>query len=277
MKTDIFHLQIIPVKNILPHEEFDQSRAIPLIENLKKNKVLVNPIIVASTQGSKYIQLDGMNRYSAFRKLGLESILVQIIDYNDQESVELSSWSHLFAGEKSKFLSFLSNIRGLSVKDGDMDDVGHRYIKEEGTGRLCTVCTRDGLVYLISADGGLTQKIDYLKHIVSYYCNEIKRDLLPNHPNKTDIDLLFSEHQHEKVMIIFPTFTRHQIVEVVEGKKLFPAGVTRHIIKRRCLNINFPIRFFSPELSIEDQNRKLEMHISQKSFRIYEEPTVYFD
>lgn len=81
MKTDIFHLQIIPLADILVHEEYDQSRTLPLIERLKYDSFIANPIIVASIGEGKYLQLDGVNRYTAFKRLGLSSILAQIINY----------------------------------------------------------------------------------------------------------------------------------------------------------------------------------------------------
>lgn len=277
MKTDIFHLQIIPIKDILIHEEYDQSRAIPLIESFKKEKIIANPIIVASLDGKKYLQLDGMNRFSAFKMLKFTSILCQIIDYNDQETVELSSWSHLFAGKKQKFLTYIKSINNLILKKGSPSDVSHRYIKEEGQGRLCTIYFYPGEVYLIYCSGDLLHKIESLNKIVSFYKDNIVRDILPKNPNVSNIDLLFQEHDATNTLIVFPTFTRHQIVKVVKKGKLFPAGISRHIIKRRCLNVNLPISLFADIKSIRVQNDKLEEYLASHNFRIYEEPTIYFE
>lgn len=277
MKTDFFHLQIIPLKNILPHEEFDQSRAMPLVERIKHEQELVNPIIVAPFSKNIYVQLDGMNRYSAFKILGLQSILCQIVDYNDQENVELSSWSHFFPGNKEKFLEFVGKIEGVTSKKGKMDYVGHRYIKDEGPGRLCTIVVNDGSVLLINSSGILFEKIDRLNQIVSFYGKNIERDTLPFHPNLEDIKTIFEEHQGCRMMMVFPTFTRHQIMAVVSKNKLFPAGITRHIIKKRCLNVNAPLSLFGSSKPINQQNEELEKLLKRKKFRLYEEPTVYFE
>lgn len=277
MNTDIFHLKIIPVKDILIHEEFDKSRAIPLVESFKKDKIIANPIIVASLDGKKYLQLDGMNRFSAFKMLKFTSILCQIIDYNDQETVELSSWSHLFASKKQKFLTYIKSINKLIIKKGSSNNVSHRYIKEEGLGRLCTIYFDPGEVYLIYGSGELLYKIELLNKIVSFYKENIVRDVLPNNPNESNIDLLFQEHVGTNILVIFPTFTRHQIIDVVKKGKLFPAGISRHIIKRRCLNVNLPISLFTDIKSIRMQNDKLEEYLAFRKFRIYEEPTIYFE
>jgi hypothetical protein len=283
VQTDIFHLSIIPIKDILPHEEFDESRAKPLVDKLKKEKQLTNPIIIASLNNGKYLQLDGMNRFSAFKMLGFKSILAQIIDYNDQDTVELSSWVHLFSSSKEKCLKYLESIGGISVKPGKMENVGHRYIKEEGFGRLCTLCCSNGEVFLISTNGNLLDKIGKLNQIVSFYKDRIVRDVLPADTNKGDIEFLLKEHSHsclipgESMMIVFPTFTRHQIIETVKRGKLFPAGITRHIIRRRCLNIDAPLTLFDNHQSIEKQNKELEKMLSCRLFRLYEEPTIYFE
>ena len=134
MKTDIFHLRIVPIADILVHEEFDEKRSYPLVDNLKKVQNLANPILVAPLDSKRYLQLDGMNRLTAFKLLGFQTIMVQIIDYNDQETVELSSWSHLFSYPEKKFLVALKKISGITVKDGSIDNVGHRYIRESDYG-----------------------------------------------------------------------------------------------------------------------------------------------
>ncbi len=277
MKTDIFHLQIVPVEDILVHEEFDDSRAYPLVERLKQDKFLANPIIVAGVEGGKFLQLDGMNRYSAFKMLGISSIPTQIIDYNDQEEVELSSWSHFFPAEKEAFLVSLSQTKDIKVRKGKMEDVGHRYVKEEGMARLCTIVDKDGSVYLVASSGDLISKVKQLNRIVSIYDKQIERDVLPPHPNQGDIRVLFEEHPSTSMMVVFPTFTRHQIVEVVRKGKLFPPGITRHIIKRRCLAINAPLSLFDRGKNVEEQNKTFEDMLSKRKFRLYEEPTIYFE
>lgn len=277
MKTDIFHLQIVPLTEILVHEEFDQSRAYPLVERLKNDRFLANPIIVAGVEGNKYLQLDGMNRYSAFKMLGINSILTQIIDYNDQEEVELSSWSHLFSSDKDKIISLISGMKDIKIKKGRTEDVGHRYVKEEGMARLCTIVNKDSTIYHLASSGDLISKIDQLNRIVSLYDKKIERDVLPPHPNSGDIHVLFEEHPTTSMMVVFPTFTRHQIIEIVRSGKLFPPGITRHIIKRRCLAINAPLALFDKGISINDQNQALEEMLSKRKFRLYEEPTIYFE
>src|SRR3989344_1333378 len=104
MITNFFHLQIISIADIVPHEKYDEKRTKPLVSQLKREKRLNNPIIVTSFENAKFLQLDGMNRYCAFKTMGLSSIVAQIIDYADQEDVELSSWVHLISMPEEEFI-----------------------------------------------------------------------------------------------------------------------------------------------------------------------------
>lgn len=277
MKTDIFQLQVLPVTDILPHEDFDDSRTKPLCETIRKAGYIANPVIVAPIGNDEYLELDGMNRLASFKYMGLPTIITQIIDYNDQENVELSSWIHLFCCDKKDFLRYLSKIKGLFIKEGKIENIGHRYIKEAGLGRLCTLVCRDRSVYLISANGNLSNKIKLLDKVVNYYRKKIIRDVLPSTVVYSGVDLLFKEHTDCKLLVVFPTFTRHQIVEVVRNGQLFPPGITRHIIKRRCLNLNLPLSMFGKNKKLEEQNKLLEDLLLHRKFRVYEEPTIYFE
>lgn len=287
MQTDIFHLAVIPIDAIVPHEKYDQNRAKPLIAQIKKDGYLANPIIVTPTSDGRYIQLDGMNRYTAFKLLRYKTIIVQIIDYNDQDNVELSSWTHLSTMHTKDFIRRLQNNRSISIKEGNVEQIRHRYIKECGSTLICSIVSRKGLfgpghspqgaVFHFYSNDELSQKIDNLNTLVSIYEQDITRDVLPTQPNLGSLDQLFSEHPASNMMVVFPTFTRHQIIDLVRLGKLFPPGVTRHIIRRRCLNINLPLSFFEQKTPLAAQNEILDDMIGTRTFRLYEEPTIYFE
>jgi hypothetical protein len=277
MKTDHYHLQIVPLNNIIVHEHFDTSRTNPLIKNIKKDAQLTNPVIVASLGKDRFLELDGMNRISAFKKMGYKNILVQIVDYNDQQNVDLSSWVHLFKYDSKQFIETVSRIPGITVKPGIMENIGHRYIKEKGLGRLCTLCSRTGKVYLVSTSGDLVDKIKKLNEIVSLYKAGITRDVLLPYLNMGDLRFIFNQHPKVTMMLVFPTFTRHQVIKMVEKGGLFPAGLTRHIIGRRCLNVNLSLKVLDNKNSLEKQNQLLEADLRKRSYRIFEEHVVYFE
>src|SRR3989339_1291666 len=149
MKTDHFRMEIVPVNKILTHEEFDSSRSDSLIEKFKKRGILTDPIIVASLGEGKYLQLDGMNRLNCFKKLGIKTILCQIVDYNNQEEVILSSWIHLFKAKRKDFFRYLKKDKDLIIKKAQIDKMESRYIKEKDYGRLVTIVDKKEGSFLV--------------------------------------------------------------------------------------------------------------------------------
>ena len=244
MKTDRFQLEVIRIEDILVHEELDPSNSKELVSFLKKSQTLSNPIIVAALGGKKYIQLDGMNRIHSFKTLGIKTITAQIVDYNNQGEIELSSWLHIFNGNVKNFLNFIKKDETLVISQGKMDQVGHRYIKEKDFGRLCTVVTNKKEVFFISTGSSFSEKINRMNHLVSFYKNNLSRGALPYTLNHDSIKVFFKQYPDDNIIVIFPTFTPQQIIESAKSGVLLPTGITRHLVKGRVLNINLPLSLF---------------------------------
>lgn len=272
------HLRVIDVEKIVPHENSDYSRVEPILQNIKKMQIFTNPILVAKVKDDLYMQVDGMTRLFATKKLGLKSILAQIIDYNDHELVDVSTWCHLSPIDEPAFLSQIKKIKNLIIAKAGGRYLRRRYIKDEGLGYLCSIVFRNKNIYRISIGGTLPQKVKALVDIVAIYKNNIVRDILPDAANISDIDFLFSIHQKCHSIVIFPTFTRHQVINTaVHNNTLLPAGLTRFIIKGRCLDVNFPVKYLKSNNSEAEKNEILQQFLKNKEYRTYAEPTIYFE
>ena len=140
-------LKIVPLESIIIHEHHDKRRSEKLAIKIKDDGVLKDPPIVAKLEGeAKYVHLDGANRIDTLRLLGCRDILVQIVDYYDEESVRLDSWCHLTQMDKGLFLSQLRGIEGLEIERIDCG------IAEELLGKkkvLCCIFFSDKEVYAI--------------------------------------------------------------------------------------------------------------------------------
>lgn len=285
MKTDRFQLEIIPLENILVHEESDPTRSHDLIARLKKTGVFTDPIIVASLGDDKYLQLDGMNRINCFKKMGIKNILCQIVDYSNQEEIELSSWIHLFKAKREDFFKYIRKNKDLVIKRADVEQIGSRHLKEKDYGRLVTIIDKKEGTYIVSTAGEFMDKISRLNYIVDFYKENITRSILPFNMTSRNIRLFFYEHPHlnfydnpqTNIMVVFPNFTPQQIIEVVQSGGYIPAGVSRHLVKGRCLNINLPMTFFDNKKSFKELNRQLDKYLRSKNVRFYEETTIHFE
>ena len=285
MKTDRFYLKIIPIDEIIIHEEFDTSRSKNLIQKLKSSGLFTDPIIVASLNNGKYLQLDGMNRINCFKLMGIKNILCQIVDYSNQEEIELSSWIHFFKDKRESFFNYIKKDENLVIKKAELELIGPRSIKEKDYGRLITVVDRKGGSYLVNTAGEFIDKIKRLSYIVSFYENNITRSILPFSMTSRNVRLFFYEDPHlnffdhpdSNLMVVFPNFTPQQIIEIAQAGAAVPAGITRHLVKGRCLNVNLPLSFFDNSVSLMELNKRLDKILLKKAVRFYEETTIHFE
>jgi hypothetical protein len=276
VKTDNFCLQIVPVAEVVPHEDFDQSRTASLVDRLRAEAYLQNPIMVATMDDGRYLELDGMNRLSAFRAMGIPTILAQVVDYANPDAFDLSSWVHLIRGELDGLLEHIDALGQVALKQSDADHVGYRYIRDDGLARICAL-VEGRSVHLVGVDGDIIHKVEKLRSICSTIHGPITRDILPVRPSSYDIQELFTLYPENNLMLIFPIFTQHQILTVVKQGTVFPGGVTRHLIRPRCLGARVPLSLFSSDTSLEQQNRDLDALLTCRRLRTYEEPTIQFE
>ena len=276
MKTDNFCLQVVPVADVVPHEDFDGSRTASLEEKLREEGYLQNPIMVATMDDGRYLELDGMNRLSAFRAMGIPTILAQVVDYANPDAFDLSSWVHLIQGESDGLLEHIGALEHVALKQSDADHVGYRYIRDDGLARICAV-VEGKRVHLVGVNGDIISKVKQLRALCSAIRGPITRDILPVRPSSYDIQELFTLYPENNLMLIFPIFTQHQILTVVKRGTVFPGGVTRHLIRPRCLGARVPLSLFSNDTSLEQQNRELDELLTCRRLRTYEEPTIQFE
>jgi hypothetical protein len=280
-------LKIVPVKDIVIHEHFDKTRSPNLAKRIEEDGVLKDPPIVARLGGGKYVHLDGANRITIFQEedlLNCQHILVQIVDYFDPESVQLSTWCHLTQQDKD---SFLSRLKSKGIEPLPMDCDAARTLISEGEGGLCCLFFRDGDVFGVKGGSDLESRVKLMNQVVRIYEGRIERDSLEpeNGEWKKQINGLFEKHQDCNTIVAFPEFTPKQVVQIAnkpatgENAVKIPPGITRHIVlEGRALRINFPLSVLKAEdISLEAKNELLKEFLRKKKPRRYEEPTFMYD
>ena len=167
--------------------------------------------------------------------------------------------------------------KNLVISHGVLDQVGHRYIKEEDFGRLVSIVTKKNEVFFVSTKGEFSEKIKRLNYLVSYYKKNLARGVLPYPFTQDSVKHFFKQYPNFNNIIIFPSFTPQQVIETVKSNVLFPTGITRYIVKGRVLNIDVPLSLFNDKKSLKEQNEMFDKYILQKKYRIYEEATISFE
>ena len=74
-----FDLKLLKINEILLHEDTETKRLRNIYSRIKRDKYLINPIIVAE-YNNELILIDGANRYSSLKAIGCKLGRGQIID-----------------------------------------------------------------------------------------------------------------------------------------------------------------------------------------------------
>lgn len=268
------HLKIVPISEIIFHEEPDTERSAKLIEFIRRENRLKNPPVVATHAGSsKYILLDGANRLTALQSLEVPDVLVQHIDLFDPGLIFLH-WHH--AVEKFSKQSFLEQLHNLSeiaiseIKNGTVNN-------DENSDLLCKIQFGDGSIYAIRAHENLFQWVNDLKNITSIYQSFRYMDRV----SYTNPEHLKKNYPEFCAVIVFRKITKEELVAVTDHEMRVPSGITRIILPKRALRLNVPLDLMRFNVPIEQKNfwlqNRINEQIKDKSIRFYHEPTFLFD
>ncbi len=268
-------LRIVPVADLLLHEQHDAQRSEPLTKRLAADGVLKNPPIVAPIHADhRYVVLDGANRVTAIGMLGLRHLIVQVVDYDDPDLI-LDTWYHLVSGfPREEFNQALDSALGLCLESSDLMHARAQVARREA---LAYIAYPDNGVYTICAEGDLHQRALRLNDIVNIYKTRGKIF----RANTDHIENLLPYYDDITVLVVFPRYEPAEIIDLARVGALLPAGVTRHVIPRRALRINFPLSVLGDDRSLPDKNAYLKDWLKHKvtarEARYYQESTFLFD
>lgn len=277
MEATELNLSIVPLANVLLHEEIEYKRVEKLTERLKADRLLKNPPMVAQVQendATRYIVLDGASRSSALRALNVPHILVQIVDYHSPQ-VKLESWNHL-----------LLDITPDGLRR-ELDDVSCVAMVEMNTEQAQQELeARKILGYLKFTDGrsaglrcssDLAEQAHALNEVVRSY--EAKVELY--RVASTNLEQLVADPKRLAAVMVFPKYKPDEIIQLALSGAKVPMGITRHIIPGRALRVNLPLDILESDQSLYEKNIWLDAWLQEKmknrNVRYYQEPVFLFD
>lgn len=268
-------LRFVQTDAVLLHEESDPARVARLTSLVLADGFLRNPPIAAPLANGKWVVLDGATRTTMLRNLGAAHMLIQSVEYAEPH-VTLEAWYHVlpstaaiqaerFAGEHSADIVQVPSVQeARKLLDARK---GIAAIVHEGG--HCSVFSLPSVSYG-SAFG-------VLRALVSVYggAGEIYRIV---HDDLVDI-VRQAERCPEVVM--FPAFTPQEIRQAATEQDVLPAGITRHLISGRSLNLNIEMPIVMSSDPLEHKNswlaNWLTTKILEKKVRYYHEPVFVFD
>ncbi|RME48736.1 MAG: hypothetical protein D6791_02625 [Chloroflexi bacterium] len=266
-------LRVVPVANLVLHEEIDPRRAEGLMHRIREDGVLKNPPVVAPmNKPGYYVVLDGANRVAALAGLGIRDAVVQVVDYN---KVHVDTWNHLVAGiDGSTLFEEIRRIPGVVVRQADLE-TARRLWRERAI--LAYIVGRDGDVYLIEAGSDLRQSARLLVEL----CDIYRGQATIYRVQTDDTGELRSYYDDVAATVIYPPFQPTDILELASNSAKLPTGITRHVIPRRALRVNIDLDFLAADRPLVEKNEWLQTwlrrKLQNKEVRYYEEPTFLFD
>lgn len=264
------HLEILPAEKIYLHEHHDPQRTEPLKERIRTSGILYNPpLVIPFTNGDDgYMVLDGANRITSLKELGLPHVLAQIVD-PASPGVSLQTWNHVLWG--ISFAAVLDQITALE----------HAALKpiegiQFGPQTIAVLQTPDKIYRAIESTlpDNRSQQITELVRMYSTAAR-FDRTMIEN------IETLDGIYQQLAGLIIYPPFEIEEVINFCRDDKLLPAGVTRFIVSPRALRVKYPLDNLSADLPLEEKRTQLKEFIQErmhkKGVRIYTETTVIYD
>lgn len=267
-------LRIVPISEIIFHEDPDDERSSKLIEYIRKENRLKNPPVVTKNgANAKHILLDGANRLTALQTLNVPHVLVQVIDLFDP-GLLLLHWHHAVEKfSKEEFLEKIKNLPEISIIKSDSNTLA----KDENGDLLCQIQFADGSVYAVHAHTNLFQRVKDLQNITNVYKGFQYMDRV----SYTNLEHLTKNYPRFCALIVFRKLIKEELVEVTNQGMRIPSGITRIILPKRALRVNVPLDILRFDVPVEQKNfwlqNRVNEQIKDKSIRFYHEPTFLFD
>ncbi len=267
-------LRVVATRELVLHEDSDERRVSGMAHRLQAEGLLKNPPIVASMGEDGYVVLDGANRVSALRRLGVPDTLVQIVDYDD---CQLSTWYHLITeASPDALLAAAGQIEGVRLRP-DEQDRARRALDDDRI--LAFLVQPDGQV-LSFADptaADLAARTERLRQIVSVY----KGRANIHRVQSDDMSALGRYYADIAGLIVFPAYRPADVLDMARRGAVLPSGITRHRLPLRALRTNIELSFLWSDHPRSEKNRWLvewtRNKIQLRAIRHYEEQTVLYD
>lgn len=277
MQPEMPRLAFLPLERTLIHERHDDQRTLPLIHRIRTSGVFRNPPVVAPfLDGSlRHMVLDGANRITALREMGIPHALVQVVEPGDP-GLRLQNWSHIvWELGPERFLEGLRAVPGLQLKPLEDRETTPDLVSDCG---LAHVQLPGGEIFSLCCTGRrLEERVACLNAVVDSYRERARLD----RANTASILPLAHIYPNLSGMVVFPNFILPDVMRLAGAGYLLPSGITRFTISPRVLHLNYPLEELQSSQPLDEKNERLQRWIhdrlAHKGVRYYAEATILFD
>ncbi len=273
-------LRIVPTSSVLPHEEYDAQRSMPLVKRIEESGIWLHPPLVTPLPDSNelYVVLDGANRCHAMQALGYPHILVQVVDYESGQ-VALDTWNHVVADlSAQEILAGIDALDHVHITRSDLLSARAALAKRQALAYIIDFTDNQAGYIVTSDDYDIRLRTKQLRAVVDVY----KERSMLERINTAHPDNVAQMFPDVTALVVFPHYDPSEILLAAREQILLPPGISRHIIQGRAMRLLYPLeRLFDPDTSLADKNRTLEQWITertqQRAVRFYAEAIYTFD
>lgn len=274
--TDIAPVTVLPVRiintdSLVPHEAHDDARVEALATRLRAEKILRNPPIVTPVD-DHFVLLDGATRSEALRWIGYNHMVVQVVEANDDLSLE--TWSHALSDAGfSSVVAAIDATEGLFTESATAATALDALLEQGG---VCAVVEPGGDAVIVLAEHGVNRFAAAERATRAYSSvSKVSRTLA------RDPEAVFAANTAATAVVVFPHFSVEQVLLAARSGHLLPAGVTRFIVPGRVLHLDVDLEWLASDNSIEEKNRELHEQLEGRQqrgeIRYYREPVYLLD
>jgi phosphoglycerate dehydrogenase-like enzyme len=265
-------LEVVPLEQVLPHENTDPDRVSRLIQRFQSDSTLINPPLVAPTE-SGYVLLDGATRLAALKALGFATLIVQLVDAQDP-ALTLGTWNHALQDlSPSSLMNLLEVLPGCSLTAISPARLRPALAASEA---LCAITTRDGDAYLVRATDN-TRNLGRLNDIVATYTHAARVKRLAG----DDFSALDRKAPGFSAIVRFPPFTVGEVIQATLQGQRIPQGITRFVVPGRVLHLHADLERLKADESLDVKRRWLRELVAERyarhAVRYYPEPVTLMD
>ncbi len=274
---EIPKLKIVQTDWLQPHEEVDVSRLDPLVDAIGREGRLRNPPVVAQLRGEdeRYIVLDGANRTTALRQMGVPHTLVQIVRPK-HDSIQLRTWNQVVqSGQLEELLGVIRSIPGLSITKTDFESASEKLVAGV---LLAFLGSPTDEIWEISIDiGTLETSIVKMSDLIT------GAESVGTLERTGQVRASELTHFYPNIagLIVLHNFVVEEVMIASANGMCLPSGITRFVISPRALRLNYPLDWLVGDASLEHKQAQLDdwvkRQLTNRSVRFYAESTFLFD
>ena len=245
-------LALVEIEKLKPHEEVIEAVVAQLAEDIRKDGIVRDPLIVDQDQ---FIILDGMHRFSSLKRLGCRFAPCCLLDYMSPQ-VTVGSWFRAFTVEGASSLA--QGILSSMKSDYNMKQIelGPSSIEPD-----TIILTKDG------AEFSLRYSTSILAHCQAAV--SIEKQMVASGLKVTYLSecmaIQWLKSERANYVIVLPPFTKEMIRKFGSEGILLPHKVTRHIIPSRPMEIGVPLSLLTDRsISLREADEKLDQLLKQR-------------